>query len=96
MNPMLAGFSSASSDPLKSGMPLKLSANTISEVRPQSISTISSTPPKMPMVLIRVFQAVSEEMKSGRSPASSRRLTSYRPRHMNGPISRKPALNASV
>ena len=76
MKPRLAGFSSASSEPLKSGMPLKLSANTISEARPHSISRISSTPPKMPIVPARAFQAINEARKSGRSPRSSLLLTS--------------------
>ena len=48
------------------------------------------------MVLARVLQAVSEATNAGRSPASSLRLTSYSPRHRNGPTSRKPALKASV
>jgi hypothetical protein len=96
MKPMLSGSSSAISEPLKSGMPSKLTAKITSVARPHSISSTSSTKPKMPSCAVRVSQASSESPKSGFSPASSRWLVRYRPRHRNGPISRKPADNASM
>jgi hypothetical protein len=73
MKPMFSGSSRASSEPLKSGMPSKLTANTTSVARPQSISSTSSTKPKMPSVPERVdSKASSDPPKSGRSPRSSR------------------------
>ena len=96
MNSVFSGSTSLSSEPLKSGMPSKLSAKTTSDARAQTISSTSSTAPKIAIVPIFVSQAVSESPRSGRSPRSSLRLTSYRPRHRNGPTSRKPALSASV
>ena len=71
MKPMFSGSSSASSEPLKSGMPSKLTANTTSEARPHSISSTSSTKPKIASVPVRVSQASSESPKSGVSPRSS-------------------------
>jgi hypothetical protein len=92
----LSGSSKAISEPLKSGMPSKLSAKTTSDARPQSISSTSSTKPKIASVPLRVFHAMSEAPRVGRSPRSSARLTWYRPRHSKGPISRKPADKPSV
>jgi hypothetical protein len=39
-------------------------------------------------------QASSEARNDGRSPRSMQRLAWYRPRHKNGPMSKKPALSA--
>ena len=47
MKLMFSGSSSASSEPLKSGMPSKVTAKTTSVARAQTISSTSSTKPKM-------------------------------------------------
>jgi hypothetical protein len=49
-------------------MPSKLTANTTSVARPHSISSTSSTKPKIASVPVRVSQASSESPKSGFSP----------------------------
>ena len=94
MKPMFSGSVSASSEPFRSGMPSKLTAKITSVARPHSISSTSSTKPKMASCPVRVSQASSESPKSGFSPCSSRWLARYSPRHRNGPISRKPADSA--
>ena len=96
MNSMFSGLNSAISEPLKSGMPSKLSAKITSVERAQTISSTSSTKPKIAIWPMCSSQAVSESPRSGRSPRSSRWLTWYMPMHMNGPTSRKPPDSASV
>ena len=94
MKGTLSGDSKAGSEPLKSGMPSKLTANSTSVTRPQSSSSTRSTKPKMASCPVRVSKANSESAKPGLSPCSSRWLTRYRPRQRKGPISRKPADSA--
>ena len=74
MKLMFCGSSNAISEPLKSGMPSKLSANTISEARPQSISRISSTPPKIITVFRHVRHATNDVKILGCSPRSRQAL----------------------
>ena len=90
MKLMFSGSSSASSEPLKSGMPSKVTAKTTSVARAQTISSTSSTKPKMASWPVRVCQASSESPQSTFSPFSSRWLVRYMPRHSAGPVSRKP------
>ncbi len=96
MKPRLAGSSSAITEPRKSGMPSKLTANRTIAARPHSISSTSRTTPKIASVPVRVCQASSESPKSGRWPRSSRMLVWYMPRQRNGPTSRKLAASTSV
>ena len=69
---------------------LKKTANTTSDERPQSSSITISTSTNMPMLLMWLAQQVSEDDRSACSPASRRRLTSYRPMARNGPTNRQP------
>ena len=59
-----------------SGMVLKVTANTTSEARPQSISRISSTPAKMAMVPLVGIHARNDRASDGCSPRCSARLAS--------------------
>jgi hypothetical protein len=93
---MFSGFTSWVSRFSVEGMVLKVTANTTSDARPQSISRMSSTPAKMAMVPSVGRQATSDSRSEGTWPVCSARLAWYRPRQRKGPISRKPALNAST
>jgi hypothetical protein len=96
MKPRFSGSSSASSEPLKSGMPSKLTAKITSVARPHSISRMSSTKPKMASCRCACPRpAASRRSRASRRPPS-RWLARYRPRHRKGPTSRKPADSAST
>jgi hypothetical protein len=96
VKPRFSGSSKARSEPLRSGIPSKLTAKITIAARPQSISSTSSTKPKMAICPMCASQAVSESPKSGARPRSRHIDTWYSPMHRNGPTSRKPADIASV
>ena len=80
-----------------SGMVVKLTANTTSAARPHSISKISNTPAKIAIVPRVGRQASNDARSDGRWLwVCMALLASYKPRHKNGPISKKPALSAKT